>query len=562
MIRDFWILQRLNSLQTMNKLRVNLSRRPVTILFLVLLGLLFFAGYLLLSYKLLAFVFEWDDGDSYFAGKLVLILFFIALGVSLMSSLTTAIANFYLSRDLEFQFSLPVNFDGWVLHRFLQVFLQSNWMLLLFGAPFVWLFFHFSKAGLLAQILGVGVFVMLSTLPVLAATILCMVLVKVFPARRVHQVLLVLTVVLVSSFVLIFRYLEPENFLRTGGMQQFAGLVSMLDMERQQWNPAIWAYNVVAVLSQNRWLPAGPYAARLVGLVALTVVALLAVARRLYRASWDRALQSLSGEPDLSQNRKGDSRWSRYLSAPRWCQETRELLLFFRDPSQWSQIFVLFALLGLYLFSLTKLPIKPFGESRYLLALANSAFVGFISLSVASRFVFTSFSGDGNAIWIMKTVPEGWLRFVRGKLLVFGLPTLIFSESLGVFSGIMLDLESHQLWLIALHNFWDSLLMILLALSLGMLFINPNIENPLKLIVSPGGLLLMVCGLFCTGLHACLRLSESSWVFNRLLMRIGWPDFQEKAASPYYAGLILIETLLLAILLRCGTRYLRRGDFL
>ncbi len=562
MIRDFWALQRLEGLQTANKLRDNIARRPLTLLFLFLMGLFFFGGYLFLSYKLLGFVFEWDDGDSYFAGKLVLILFFIALGVSLMSSLTTAIANFYLSKDLEFQFSLPVSFDGWVLHRFVQVFLQSNWMLVLFGAPFVWLFFHFSKAGLLAQILGVMVFLMLATFPVLAATILCMVLVKVFPARRVHQVLLVLTVVLVSSFVLVFRYMEPENFLRTGGMQQFAGLVSMLDLERQQWNPAIWAYNVVAVLSQGQWAPALPHAARLIALFALGVGGLLAVARGLYRASWDRALQSLSGEPDLSQKRKRGSRLSRWLSRPSWSQEVRELLLFFRDPSQWSQIFVLLALLGLYLFSLTKLPVRPFGESRFLLAMGNSAFVGFISLSVASRFVFTSFSADGHAIWIMKTVPEGWLRFIRGKLLVYGLPTLIFSQMLGVFSGVMLQLEGQQLWIIAIHNLWDSLFMILLALCFGMLFINPNIENPMKLIVSPGGLLLMVCGLFTAGLHASLRLSERSWVFNRMLMRIGWPDFQVSQAGPYYAGLIVVEALILAYLLRRGAAYLRRGDFL
>ena len=46
------------------------------------------------------------------------------------------------------------------------------------------------------------------------------------------------------------------------------------------------------------------------------------------------------------------------------------------------------------------------------------------------------------------------------------------------------------------HIFWDLCFLIFLSTSLGMLFINPDIENPLKMIISPGRVLLMILGLF------------------------------------------------------------------
>src|SRR5690606_24237918 len=100
-------------------------------------------------------------------------------------------------------------------------------------------------------------------------------------------------------------------------------------------------------------------------------------------------------------------------------------------------------------------------------------------LSLASRFLFTAFSADGQAIWLMKVSPEGWTRFMRAKLVVFGLPILLFCLVLSLLSGKVMGLTANQIGLVGLHGLWDAALMVALALALGMIFIDPAIENPL-----------------------------------------------------------------------------------
>ena len=561
MIKDFVVLSRLEGYQFKNKLKFSLKERPIGTLALIVLGGLFFYGYIALAYWLIKFIYFQEIYGVLLASKLVQILLYIALGISLVSCLTTAMTHLYLSKDLEFQFSLPVPFNTWILHRFFQIYMQSVWMLLLFGSPLILLFFYFSETPLMISLLGVLIFALLASFPIFLATLLCMLLVKVFPARRIHQVFLVVTVVIASIMVFLFRYLEPEKLVGPGGLEEFRGLVDLIDLDRFSWNPAAWAYRAIVSASQGAYGEIWTPLAMLLGLFAVAMTLFLMVANRLYRSSWDRALQSLSGEGDLKAPDAKMSRLSNILGHPRLSQEARELILFLRDPSQWSQIFVLAALLGLCLFSLTKIPFTPFGMSRLQLALAGTAMADFICLSIASRFVFTSFSADGMAIWLMKTAPEGWFRFMRSKFIVYGIPTIFFSVVLMTASGMIMKLDQNQLMIVAIHSFWDASVLVALSLSLGMLFINPGIENPLKMVISPGGVLLMTSGLFITGLHVFLRLSEGSRAFNGLLMHIGWPDVQDGKAIWYYLGLVLLECVFFGYLLRRGINHLRRGDF-
>ncbi|MDJ0839060.1 MAG: hypothetical protein QNK37_21270 [Acidobacteriota bacterium] len=562
MIRDIFALNRLGFYQIKNKFRTAFKQRPLGVAFLLLLGVGFYWGYLWLSARLVSFIYNQEVFGVLLANKLLEFLLYISVGMALLSSLTTAITHFYMSKDLEFHFSLPVSFNSWVLHRFGQVFLQSSWMLMLFGASFIWLFLEVSETNLLVRISGVLVYAILCSYPVIASSLVCMLLVKIFPARRVHQMFLIVTVVMVCSVILVFRYLEPEQYLGPGGLDKFRGLVDLMENRRQPWNPAIWGADLFAAWNQKEWQQSVVPGMKILGLFIVAMGTMLIAARNVYRSSWDRALQALSGEADLLEKQTKLTFISKWLSHKHFSQEVRELTLFLRDPSQWSQVFVLAALLALYLFSVSKVTPSLLGASKYTMALLNTLFVSFISLSISSRFVFTSFSADGQAIWLMKTAPEGWYKYMRGKLLVFGGPCLFFSLLLGVFSGMILGLDGSQLKLLAMHGLWDASFMILLSLSLGMLFINPGTENPLKLIISPGGMLLMVIGVFFAAVHLVLRLTEQHRTLNAFLETYGWPNMQDGNGLYFILGMVLAEAIVLLVLVRRGMDHLRTGNFL
>jgi hypothetical protein len=252
--------------------------------------------------------------------------------------------------------------------------------------------------------------------------------------------------------------------------------------------------------------------------------------------------------------------WSQRIQGQRLHQIAREVLFFLRDPAQWSQIFILIGLLALYLYSITRLPLAPYGGTRLQVAFANTIFVAFVGLSLSSRFIFTSFSSEGQALWLLKTAPSGWHAWVRAKLLVFGLPILLFCLLLSLGSGYLLSLGSEALFFLSLATTWDLLFILALSTCCGILFMNPNTENLQKLLVTPGGLFLMSAGLVFVLGHGIMRLISTSHILNAYFVHLGFPNLAGPAVLPWAALLILLEFLSLGITMWRAMRHLQSSE--
>lgn len=562
-MRDFFLLVLLDLAAWKNRLLQVLRSKPFSSLLLALGIALFYGSFLRVSYWVLIRLLRLENIGIILTTKLIQLMLILSVGIVTMSALTTAISCYFMSRDLEFQFSLPVRFTAWLSYRQLQVLLQSCWMVLVFGGPLIALFLHLSDARPWAIAAGLLAFLLLLGMVVNLASLIAFVLVRVFPARQVHQVLLILGIILLSALVFFARYMEPEKFVGPGGMEEFRGYIDLVDPSAQAWNPAKWTGDFLTALSTKSHTPALTSGSKLLLAFVLFQVPFLSAAWRLYRRSWDRALTAMSGETPLPGKMGPLTRfWSQRIQGKRLHQVARELLLFLRDPAQWSQIFILIGLLALYLYSITRLPLAPYGGTRLQVAFANTTFVAFVGLSMSSRFLFTSFSSEGQALWLLKTAPGSWNAWVNAKLLVFGLPILLFCLLLSLGSGCLLAVGSRPLLLLGLATTWDVLLILALSASCGMLFMNPNIENPQKLIISPGGLFLMSAGLLVILGHGLLRLVSSSPILNSYFVHLGFPNLSGRAAGPWIVALILMEGLFLAVLHWRALRHLQTSEAL
>ena len=119
--------------------------------------------------------------------QLIHTLFLSFFGLLALSSMSSAISGFYMSREIPFLVTSPVSPAAFILQRFGLVYVQSSWMILVFGAP---PFFAYANR------LGLGwdfiagwapAFLLLVTIPVILGTTLGMVLMKLLPASRVNQ---------------------------------------------------------------------------------------------------------------------------------------------------------------------------------------------------------------------------------------------------------------------------------------------------------------------------------------------------------------------------------------
>jgi len=71
----------------------------------------------------------------------------------------------------------------------------------------------------------------------------------------------------------------------------------------------------------------------------------------------------------------------------------------------------------------------------------------------------------------------------------------------------------------------------------------------------------MATGLFFAGLHVVMRLCAHSPLINEVLQSSAWPDLQSEHAWLWFAGVILLECVLLGVLLQKGIAQLRHGHF-
>ena len=104
----------------------------------------------------------------------------------------------------------------------------------------------------------------------------------------------------------------------------------------------------------------------------------------------------------------------------------KDTKIFFRDTGQWSQVFIIGALIMVYIYNFKSIPmdaiagLSPF--IRELMVLINMVLAGMVLSAVAARFLYTSVSLEGEAFWVIRTAPVDMSGFLWSKLLYACIP--------------------------------------------------------------------------------------------------------------------------------------------
>ena len=103
----------------------------------------------------------------------------------------------------------------------------------------------------------------------------------------------------------------------------------------------------------------------------------------------------------------------------------KDLKVFLRDTTQWSQLLLLLALVLVYLYNFKVLDLEriPYmsGVIKNAYAFVNLAMAAFVLSAVAVRFVFPAVSAEGPAFWLVRSSPLSMRRFLWSKFWI-GLP--------------------------------------------------------------------------------------------------------------------------------------------
>ncbi|MCC6850572.1 MAG: hypothetical protein IT294_18950 [Deltaproteobacteria bacterium] len=519
-------------LATRNALR----RRPARAWALAALTAAFWIGCFFLFAHTLRFFQTIAALGPVLTQRLLVMLFVSFFAILLISNVVTALTTYYLSADVRFLLVAPVPRRRLHQARFVETLVASSWMVLLFGLPVFLAYGVVFHAGPLYYAAALATLVPFLVIPAALGVALTTALVLVFPARRMRDVLIVVSVALIAGGYLALRLARPERLASPSELAGFAAFLAAFEAPASPYLPTTWAANVLlAFLGDEPREPIFHFALLASTAAVLTLACGAFVERALLRA-WSRAQEGR----ESPRRARVLGRWldvvARPLPRATGLLFVKDATIFFRDASQWSQLLLLLALVVVYVYNFSALPIddgSPLaGTLREIVAFANLGLAAFVTASVAVRFVFPAISLEGRSWWAIRTAPIPLASIWWGKFWIGFLPLAALGEALIVVTGRLLGVTP-GLTLV----FMATLLLVIAAIvSLGLAFgaAYPRVDtqNAAQIATGFGGLVYMVT---CLGLISAVIALEA-WPVSRLF----WSRF---AAAPIGAG----ETAAIAI---------------
>jgi len=538
------------------------SRTVRWILFGVI-GLLFWVGIFIVFFRVLTYFQAVDSFGDILAHKLlsmVLITFFTLL---VFSGIITSLSKLYLSRDLILVHAMPVSVSKIFLARWFESTVDSSWMVIVYSLPVFLSYGIVFQAGPFFY-LNVGLTLLLMCLIASSlSTIMVVLIALILPAGRIRTVFIFLSLFLFVILLFAFRLMRPEQLTNPDAFSSVLEYFRSLETGGSPWLPTTWIFDSIrAALS-------GYYRTALLGLalawsfaVALVFV-MTWIAGAAYFTGFSKA-QTTSERllPGRSERSKSAAWLLHFLSGPARAFAVKEIKVFFRDQTQWPQIFLILALIVIYLYNFSVLPLERSPMKtiyiQNLLAFLNMGLASFVLTALAARFVFPAVSTEGAAFWIVRAAPVQIRTFLWVKYFIYYIPLLLLSEILIVATNILLQVTGFMMVLSVVTVFCMVPGIVAMGVGLGAAYPDFQSENPAQAVTSFGGLLFMILCTVFIGLVIVLEAGPVYQVFIAGVHGRGLSVGQWAWLSVSFSLALLLCILAVILPMRIGERRLQR----
>ncbi len=478
-----------------NRSRATESRRSGAArwVMVTVIGAAFWAGAMLVLVRLLRYFKNTPEIGALLAGKLLGLVFLSFFAILVISNIITALSSFFLARDLDMLASAPVDWLTLYGAKLLETLVHSSWMVVLMAVPILAAYGYVYEGGPGFVLLALGTTLPYLMIPAAVGAAVTLLLVNIFPARRTKDLLSVVTLIAVGALVVLFRLLRPEQLVRPEGLRSLVDFIALLRTPTSPFLPSDWVQRAIMSALTDRLDVLPLY---LLWSTAAAAVVLGAILHRaLYAGGFSKAQESAQQWAHTGAH----PRLGRMALAPLGilrrelvCKEVR---VFFRDTTQWSQLILLAVLVVVYVFNVKFLPLRGEGIGFMLVNIVpflNLGLSGFVLASIAARFIFPSVSVEGRTLWLLKSSPLPmrdllWSKYWTGTLPLLGPALLIV--------GVTDALLQVSPFIYAVSVFSITFLTFAvagLALGLGAIFPRYESESAAQIPTSFGGLVFML----------------------------------------------------------------------
>ena len=452
-----------------------------------------------------------------------LITFFSLL---LFSGILTSLTKLYLAKDLPLVHSMPVSREKLFFARWIESTMDSSWMVLIYSLPLFLSYGIVYEAGpsyyTMVTVNLVPFCIIASSLSILIVLIAGVLL----PAGRIRSLFVFMGLFVFLLLLFSFRLARPERLVRPESFASLMLYLQNLESPNSPFLPSTWFFDSLKA-SLSGSMKGAFFHLALSWSFAITLVFLTTwVSGAVYFKGLSKAQTACSRFFSFPNSGKsGSDVFLRILSGPSRAFVVKEIKTFFRDQTQWSQIFLIIALIVIYLYNFSVLPLdKSAIKMEYLqnlLSFLNMGLAAFVLSAVSARFVFPAVSLEGEAFWIVRSSPVSIRTFLWVKFFVYFLPLLLLSEILIVMTNLLLEATPFIMMISVLTIFLMVPGIIAMGIGLGALYSDFRSENPLQSVTSFGGLLYMT---LCMGFIGLVIVMEAGPVYSIFMKGIRGGD--------------------------------------
>jgi ABC-2 type transport system permease protein len=424
-------------------------------------------------------------------------MFFAALMVMLVfSSGIILYGSLFRSPEVGFLLTVPARTGRVFLHKFQEAVLLSSWAFILLGSPMLLAYGIVADAPWYFYVVLFPFMFGFVYVPAAVGAILCLLIMYWLPSRRVH--LLVFGGVGVVAGLILFGWslmsIAQSDALTPGWFQELLWRIQFTDTDLRLL-PSWWLASGLLQAAGGVWSEGVMFLCLIFANALFFRQVAVWVAERVYRAAYSSLYGShntrkLTRVPWID---RATMQLTGFLPTEIRLLLVKDSRLFRRDPVQWSQFLIFFALLALYFLNIRHFSYRDqFIGWVNMIAFLNLSVVGLLMSTFTTRFIFPLISLEGSRFWVLGLLPVPRDTILWGKFAFSVGASIVPCSGLILLSDVMLGVPplivaSHQLTCLILCFGLSGI-----AVGLGARLPNLREQSPSRIAAGFGGTLNLV----------------------------------------------------------------------
>jgi ABC-2 type transport system permease protein len=351
----------------------------------------------------------------------------------------------------------------------------------------------------------------ISTLMVMAAVIF-------IPASRMKSVFIFMGILFFVVIYLAIRLSKPELLVDPEVFDTVLVYITSLQTPSSPFLPSSWAYDSIRSALSGSISSSLFFTMLSLSFAGMIVFAMIFLSDAFYFKGFSK---TQNAPARLFKNGVSSGKIFNFLPGPVKSFTVKEIKSFLRDQTQWTQIFLIAALVVIYVYNFKVLPLEKSPIKtvylQNLFSFLNMGLALFVLTAVTARFAYPAVSQEREAFWLVKTSPLSIRTFLRIKFFIYYLPLLVLTEVLIVATNILLQVTPFMMTLSTLTVFFIVPGIVAMGIGLGAAYPDFKAENPTQTITSFGGLVFMIA---CAGYIGLVVIIEAGPVYNLFMAGI------------------------------------------